>query len=157
MAIDCPTCYILSPNGCWQLCTLNCINLFYFILFLKNTLGCFHKQFAQLLSRPKRQEWGKVQLPRKEASRMAMWKWPSLLFEGGTLSQDWNGGQECMLFSSLKQLASIMFPPYFKDLWSDPFWEHDLVMNWKNKFQYWTWATIIFTYGNTIVPWQLPQ
>lgn len=30
------------------------------------------------------------------------------LFEGGTLSQDWNGGQECMLLSSLKQLASLV-------------------------------------------------
>ncbi len=60
-------------NGCWQLCTLNCINLFSFFYLKKNTLVCFHKQFAQLLSRPKRQRMRQSPTT-MEASKQAGWQ-----------------------------------------------------------------------------------
>jgi len=60
-------------------CALS-IALTYFILFyykINNTLGFFHKQFAQLLSRPKRQERGKVQPPRKQKDGNVEMTFPS--------------------------------------------------------------------------------
>jgi hypothetical protein len=109
-----------------------------------------------LLSRPKRQEWGKVQPPRKQAAWQCGNDLPFFLKMGHFLRIEMRVKNACFFLLLSNWLASCfhLISRTFGVIHCE---EHGLVMNWKNKFQYWTWATIIFTYGNTIVPWQLSQ